>query len=145
MNKLKNYINLFLTFVRVPPAEGKYELLEEHLIRIYHQILRTKGHYEPGNEEVEPASYKTIRKKINKNFSKLGHSWDVLDPLDMSEKPNVIVADAVDDLADIVKDLTESMSLEDEEDFMWHIQFYFNAHMREHMINLLYYLKGKPY
>ena len=145
MKKLKSQINLFLTFVRVPPAEGKYELLEEHLIRIYYHILRTKGHYEPGIEVVEPASYKTIRNMISKNFDKLGYSWDVLNPLDMTDKPEIGTADAVDDLADIVKDLTESMTLENDEEFMWHIQFYFEAHMREHLINLLHYLKEKPY
>ncbi|MEQ8476806.1 DUF5063 domain-containing protein [Fulvivirga sp.] len=120
--------------------------LQKQLLHLY---VLERTFLEPSFEEFEdnltPPDFKfdSVRKGIEKNLPELGYYHKVLNPLNISEDPKIGTADAVDDLTDIIKDLTEFIwraNNSSEIEAIWHFKFNFRAHTNDHLIGLLNYL-----
>lgn len=142
MVALKKHITNFLAFVEKPSGEDKLTILEKHLVTIYLDGMHLYDFIVPGVEYPKPIDYKNLRSGIEISFPELGLYHTILDTHQVTEEPKVVIGDASDDLTDIVKDLREAISLEDDNTFLWQLHHNFNAHIKQHLINLLTYLQG---
>lgn len=140
VEELKRHISEFLAFVEDPPNDEKCQILEKHLAIIYRDGLNLSNMVEPSTEEPESIEYKTLRNELEQNFQELGFYHKVLNIHEISKEPELATGDALDDLTDIVKDLKEILTLTDDNTFLWQLQFNFNSHFKEHLINLINYL-----
>lgn len=140
MEDLKRHISEFLNFVEKPSDKDKYVLLEKHLLSIYSNVLNLQNSSERSTEEPKSIEYKELRKRIEINFQELGFYHMILNVHEITAEPELALGDAIDDLTDIVKDLKEVMSLSDNNTFFWQLNFNFNSHFKEHLVNLIYYL-----
>jgi hypothetical protein len=97
------------------------------------------------NPEVEYArlDYNDLRKELSKSFKDLSYYHSVLNLLKVHEKPDQAMGDAMDDLCDIVMDVTESEQAflaNDESNGLWSLRFSFDTHWAEHLIAIKAYL-----
>ncbi|MEP2772984.1 MAG: DUF5063 domain-containing protein [Fulvivirga sp.] len=124
---------------------NKINFLQKQLLHLY--ILERTFH-KPSLEAVSDANppeseYEQIRSGIEKNLPELGFYHKVTNPLDVSNKIETGIGDAVDDLTDIIQDLTEFIwwaNNSEEAEAIWHFKQRFKIHTHEHLIGLIYYL-----
>lgn len=91
-------------------------------------------------------NYQLIRKKVQKRFPTLGYYNVAQDISDNLEKSIVVVGDAIDDISDIVVDLSEVMwcfENTSENDALWHYQNSYKTHWGKHLRELQLYLHDK--
>jgi hypothetical protein len=87
--------------------------------------------------------YDEWRKIVSKNFSELGLYNDVLEIRDNIGETELATGDAIDDLTDIVKDISNALSLKKEKDTISSLKMDFEFHTKTHIINLLRYLTSE--
>ena len=130
-----------------PKLNTNVTLLEKQLVDLYQIVLNLDLEEE---EKLYPRpkkiDYKEIRQKVSHNFPSFGFYHSVLNPLNIIEKAELGLEDAVDDLTDIILDLLEinwRFENNSKEDALWHLKFMFNAHFKDHLLNLLKYLQER--
>ena len=96
-------------------------------------------------EEVERLDYGLVYAHVKVNFPEF-HDYKQLDQfLDPYQKPEILTGDAIDDLSDLIIDLSEvawrlqNTSLDDA---LWYFNTLMRIHSEEHVLNLLRYLKA---
>lgn len=141
---IKAAIETFLARLDRDPADGfdglkKLALALDNLVVVYFQIEAV----EPG-EDVEPPkkSYPEAYKRATQAYPELGF-YPYADPGGDPGKEEALVADAIDDLADIAGDLTEVLwhfENSGEENGNWGFRFGYQHHWGDHLRSLRNYL-----
>ncbi|WP_298519458.1 DUF5063 domain-containing protein [uncultured Kordia sp.] len=149
MSELKKIIDDITAFGVHPKVTmtTKHEHLKKLLVRMYSEFLNLNQPEADDTDygETPDFDYEEIRKNVVSNFPELGWYGTVIEMENIDEKPTLI-GDAVDDLADIIKDLLavkwrfENTS---EADAIWYFNFLMYAHTEQHLVDLLKYLKYK--
>lgn len=88
-------------------------------------------------------SYDEWRRVIGPRFPNFGFYWDVLDPFDPARAENVGLGDAIDDLADIARDLEQAVLVRDrlgEREGRLALGDAFDVHVGDHLRSLQRYL-----
>jgi hypothetical protein len=146
MNELIPTINEIAKFGLEPSVivDDKFKSLEENLIKVYNLYFQIKFTFdETDYKDFEIPSVK-INESIINNFPEFGFYKTVLDILEIDNKKDVALGYAVDDLSDIIIDLLEvKWRLENNsiDDGMWFFEFIFITHTKQHILDLLQYLK----
>lgn len=134
-------IHNFIDFVENPnliDQVDKLNELESKLISLLQFCNKLDSRQ--GKDLQKEYDYKEIRKKISQNFIELEKYNDTLEVCDNVGNSELAVGDALDDLTDIVKDLKESLTFQNEKDINSHLLLAFKLHFKTHIINLLRYL-----
>jgi len=142
---IQSSINEFLSFVQsnpqVTPELGE---LIEHL-----DLLSVCSHVSDiefdENEYPEPPekNYSETRKDLERKFPKLGFYYSVDSDVSSEESAEVTIGDAIDDLADIVGDLTEVQwyfENTSRNNALWHFQLGYTSHWGLHLKELQLFL-----
>ena len=123
------------------------EVLEKQLVDLYQIVLNLDFEYDDKlYPESKKRKYKEIRERVSQNFPDFGFYHSVLNPLNIIEEAKWGLEDAIDDLTDIILDLLEvnwRFENNSKEDALWHLKFIFQAHTKDHLLNLLKYLQEK--
>ena len=96
--------------------------------------------------EFDKNEYPDIRKNVTSNFPELGLYKTVLDINDIYDLKNNAIGDAVDDLTDIILDLLEiKWRIENNSlaDGLWFFELTFYTHTKQHILDLLNFMKQK--
>lgn len=96
-------------------------------------------------EEIERLDYGLVYAHVKVNFPEF-HDYNQLEQvLDPNKKPEILLGDAIDDLSDLIIDLSEvawrlqNTSLDDA---LWYFNTLMRMHSEQHLLNLLVYLKA---
>lgn len=120
-------------------------LLEKSLISIYSLYFEIQYEYDNSDfEEYDGIKYVDIRKNIESNFPDFGYYTIALDLMDINNKDNMALGDAIDDLSDIILDLLQikwRMENNSQNNGLWYFELIFSGHTQQHIIDLLNYLK----
>ena len=135
----------FLILVRegFPPSDQPLARSLDELAVAYHEA--PEG--DPTEDEVEAPEREDYRERyarLGERFPDYGY-YSIADWSDALNK-ECLVADAIDDLADIVGDLTEVVWRFDNigpDDAHWYFKFLFEAHWGRHLRHLSLYLYGR--
>ncbi len=149
MERLKALIETLIRFgthsQEIEEAE-KIRTLQRLLVEIYSIYLSMKPEFEETKHENQPSfDYEEIRLQVSANFPALGFYSTVLNPNEVGEETEIGVADAIDDLSDIIKDMLavrwriQNISLKDA---VYHFEFSMRTHSEKHLLDLLRYLKS---
>lgn len=144
-------INTIITFGLEPNLTVKRtdrdKVLEKSLVKIYSLYFDIQYDYDNTDfGEDKEYRYAEIRKNIESNFPDFGFYKTIPDLMDLDNKDNFGTGDAADDLTDIILDLLEiKRRIENNSlnDGLWYFEFIFSGHTRQHLIDLLNYLKQK--
>ncbi len=138
---MKQKIQNFIDFVESPKLTEQVDKLNEleskliSLLEICNQLGSKQG-----KDLEKEFDYKEIRKNISESFKELNKYNDTLEVCDNVGSSEIVIGDALDDLTDIVKDLKESLTFQNEKDIESHLKLSFELHFKTHIINLLRYL-----
>ncbi len=120
-------------------------VMEKSLISIYSLYFEIQYEYDNTHfEEYDDIKYVNIRKNIESNFPDFGYYTIALDLMDINNKDNMAIGDAIDDLSDIILDLLEikwRMENNSQNNGLWYFELIFSGHTQQHIIDLLKYLK----
>ena len=126
-------------------SENKILDLKKLLVGIYGEYLNTKPEFdETEYENVPEFDYKEIYRNVKSNFPELDWYSIVLDPNKFEPNVQTAIGDALDDLTDIIKDLSEvnwRKKNTSETDAHWHFELFMRTHSEQHLVDLLKYLK----
>lgn len=84
-----------------------------------------------------------IKPILKNNFPLFGYYHVILNQLEISKNPQTGLGDAIDDLCDIIKDLSEvrwRINNVNEDDGLSYLSFTFKAHTEDHIIDFISYL-----
>jgi len=100
------------------------------------------------NDYEEPINldYDGIRSIVTEHFPDLGWYHSVWESHKINEDPELVTEDSIDDLTDIIKDLIEvqwRLENNSEKDGLYQFEFLMKHHSKQHLVNLLKYLKDK--
>ncbi|MDI6624942.1 MAG: DUF5063 domain-containing protein [Brevundimonas sp.] len=102
---------------------------------------------EPGEDDLPPeAEFHPSYDRIGAAYPELGYYADV-DPI-FAERSEPLLADAIDDLMDICRDLAEAKWRAENvsvEDAAWHFRFSYQIHWGKHLHRLRTHLHWKLY
>ncbi|WP_442846586.1 DUF5063 domain-containing protein [Leeuwenhoekiella sp. H156] len=96
-------------------------------------------------EEIERMDYGLVYAHVKVNFPEFHDYAQLAQFLDPNQKPEILTGDAIDDLSDLIIDLSEvawrlqNTSLDDA---LWYFNTLMRVHSEEHLLNLLGYLKA---
>lgn len=122
-------------------------LLEKHLIIIYKLYFEVE--YEDDNHNYpnfDKSKLPDIRSNIMSNFPYFGFYKSVVDMNDMTNFTDISLGDAVDDLNDIILELLEvKWRIENNNlnDGLYFFKFIFSAHIQQHLLDLLNFMKQR--
>lgn len=149
MNELIQTINEIVKYglnqdLAVVKKEG---LLEKDLVTIYNLYFDIRFDFdEKEYAEFDKANLPNIRQNIESNFKDFGFYKTVLNINDLENLEDNGIGDAIDDLSDIITDLLEvKWRIENNSlsDGLWFFEFTFESHLKQHILNLLNYMKQK--
>ena len=125
--------------------ENKEQDLEKNLVYLYAKYFEIKAASDPViYPKYKGPNYVFLRKNINSNFPTFGWYHNITDPHEILKEASLVTGDAVDDLADIILGLLEVKWRKEHhslEDAIWFFKFIFQAHLQQHLIDLLSFLK----
>ncbi|NAY93457.1 DUF5063 domain-containing protein [Muricauda sp. JGD-17] len=133
-----NFLKDFVDFVNNPIGDNKLDRLENYLIQLYDFCLKIE--IRQGKDLKTRSNYNELREVVNKNFGELGHYNDVLEIKDNLGRTELIKGDTIDDLTDILKDLTNALKHKKEKDVLATVKVDFEFHTKSHIINLLRFI-----
>jgi hypothetical protein len=145
---IEQTINNFLVFV----LEEETELedlgeLRASLDKLAHSVNYVNYKFdETEYPETPDNNYRLIRKKVEKRFPTLGYYNIPQNVSDKLEKSEIIVGDAIDNISDIVGDLSEvkwCFENTSKDDALWHYQNSFRSQWGRHLRELQLYLHDK--
>ncbi|MBA80456.1 MULTISPECIES: DUF5063 domain-containing protein [unclassified Leeuwenhoekiella] len=96
-------------------------------------------------EEIERLDYGLVYAHVKVNFPEF-HDYQHLEQfLNPDQQPKILLGDAIDDLSDLIIDLSEVVwRLENTslDDALWYFNTLMHMHSEAHLLNLLVYLKA---
>jgi hypothetical protein len=147
MKELIPIINEIVKYGLEPDLDvsDKINDLEKNLVKIYALYFDIDDEFdEKEYADSDIMEFVNIRKNVETNFKQFGFYNTFLDIFELVEPDNQAIGDAIDDLADIIKDLLvikwkiENNSLNDGLSFF---KFIFHEHTQQHTLDLLNYMK----
>jgi hypothetical protein len=121
--------------------------LEYLLVNLYRQIIDLPEESDDNIEIQHPDfNYNEILGFVKLNFPSFGEYNEVFNSVEDFVNPEVTIGSALDDLSDIILDLSTvkwylDNSLENEA--IWQIKFSFDIHFKHHLLGLLKYIHDK--
>lgn len=123
------------------------EFLERNLIKIYNLYFDIEFEFdETEYPDFDKSKLPDIRQNIETNFKNFGLYKTFFVIENLSESDECLIGDAFDDLTDIIIDLLEiKWRIESNSiaDGLWFFEMIFYIHTKQHIINLLNYLKRR--
>lgn len=119
--------------------------LEKHLVTIYKLYFEVE--YEPDHHnypKFDKARLPDILSNIKSNFPRFGFYKSVVNINNMTSFSDICLGDAVDDLNDIILELLEvKWRIENNSlnDGLYFFKFIFDAHIQQHLLDLLNFMK----
>jgi len=144
LESVREFLRLFedASPAEVHSSERLCEALDR-LLLTYHE----SSNIAPDTNAQPPSlSYDEVRERVRRSFPDFGF-YAVAAPENMPPSA-VMVGDAIDDLADIYKDLSGvAWLLENgnDADALWQFRFDFQSHWGRHLLNLRSYLHWRLY
>lgn len=149
MNELRKLIDSITAFGVNPKVTltNKHQYLKRLLVGVYSEFLNSNQSEsdERDYEGIPDFDYEEIRSNVISNFPEFDWYSTIIDMGNIDEKSGLI-GDAVDDLADIIKDLLEvkwRFENTSEIDAIWYFEFLMRIHTEQHLVDLLKYIKYK--
>lgn len=138
-------IKEFVDFVLAKSGEvDDLGLLLGHLDKLPIIVFSAKFIFDEKEYDDAPNNdYKNIRSKIELRFPKIGYYNIAREISENLENTELVIGDAVDDLADIVGDLLDVLwyfKNTSEDDALWHLEQSYISHWGLHLRNLQLYL-----
>lgn len=137
-------IRRFLRLLRegVPPSDEELARALDELAMAYHEAPEGS----PADDDSEPPSdeIRPRHAELDKRFPGYGF-YALADPLEPQDQ-KCLVGYAIDDLADIARDLEEVVWRSENigvDDAHWHFKFLYRSHWGRHLRELAYYLHAK--
>ncbi len=135
----------------LPPGVDGSKSLEailDQLALAYHSIDERDNQL--SDDQVEPSlpDYNSVRTIIAAQYPGLGLYWTVEPHIEPNKSPNILAGDAVDDLADIVRDMLVIewyWSNAGLAEAMWHFRRGYEHHWGEHLRDLQKYLYSRRF
>lgn len=96
-------------------------------------------------QEVQRLDYAEVYAQVKVNFPRFGDYYQLSELLKPEPTPEVVTADSLDDLTDLIIDLSEvAWRLENTSlnDGLWYFNTLMKIHSEAHVLNLLTYLKA---
>lgn len=128
-------------------TSDKVEMLEKNLVKIYNLYFDIKYKFDETEYiEFDKVDYSYIRQNVTSNFKDFGYYKTVFYINDIDNLIDNHIGDALDDLTDIIVDLLEiKYRIENNSlaDGLWFFELTFNSHTKQHIIDLLKYIKQK--
>lgn len=124
-------------------ADSRLLCLEKSLMSLYTFILKSPNAQDESAYVEAPKASIALRENIAANFPSLGYYKDPLNILDIYNIDDMGIANAVDDLHDIIDTLLEvqwRMNNTSYENALWHLQYLFRSHLKSHLLGLLRYM-----
>ncbi len=125
--------------------ENKEKSLERNLVKIYLHYFEIEDPFDSNDyPKFDKSRLPEIRKNIISNFSSFGFYKTVYNITAINDTEDLAIDDTVDDLSDIILDLTETKwRIENNSlsDGLWFFKFIFESHTQQHILNLLNYMK----
>ncbi|WP_177764412.1 DUF5063 domain-containing protein [Flavobacterium sp. I3-2] len=125
--------------------KDKTKNLERNLVKIYDLYFENEFEFdETEYPEFNKKDFSNIRENIASNFPKFGYYKIATLITEIENEVENLIADSIDDLNDIILDLqevkwrTENTSVNDAK---WFFNLIFESHTKNHIINLLNYLR----
>ncbi len=119
----------------------KEKKLEKNLVKIYQLYFDIKYKYDETDfPEFDKTEYPDIRQNVTSNFKDFGLYKAILDIEDIDNLKDDAIGDAIDDLTDIIIDLSEiKWGIENNSlaDGLWFFKLIFYAHTQQHILDLL--------
>lgn len=127
--------------------KDKEEDLERNLVQLYSlYFLIQNEHDQQEYPEFDKAQFPQVVENVKKHFPDFGWYHTLLNPTKILEEPHTASGDPIDDLSDIIYDLLEikwRIQNNSEQDGIWYFKLIFKGHTRDHLLDLLHYLKSK--
>lgn len=127
--------------------ENKEQDLEKHLVYLYAKYFEIKDTINsidyPCYQRPNSANF---RENISLNFPALGWYHHTINSHKVLQEADLVTGDAIDDLADIILELLEVQWRYEHnslEDATWFFKFIFQAHIQQHLLDLLSFFKSK--
>lgn len=123
-----------------PPDEDALIVALDELVQAYHRL--EPAQFADDDREPPEEDFLSLYHRIGDRFPALGYYPAPLDPLD-AESVEIALMDAIDDLADIVRDLrnicwrAQHLGIDDAH---WHYRFLFDIHWSAHLRSLSLHL-----
>ena len=125
----------------------KEKVLETNLVKIYSLYFDIEFKFDETNyPEFDKTKYADIRQIVTSSFKDFGFYKTVSDINDIDNLNENTIADALDDLTDIILDLLEiKWRIENNSlaDGLWFFELTFYSHTQQHILDLLNYMKQK--
>ena len=123
------------------------KLLERNLVKIYDLYFDIQYKFDERDfPDCDKIEYSKIRQNITSNFKDFGLYKTIIDISDVYNLNENATADALDDLTDIIMDLLEiKWRIENNslEDGLWFFEMIFHSHTKQHVLDLLNFMKNK--
>ena len=127
--------------------DERNKLLEKSLVKIYSLYFDIEYTFDEKDfADFDKEKLPKIRQNVENNFSDFGLYKTVIDFTDFDNKVDNEIGDAIDDLTDIILDLLEikwRIETNSLADGLWYFQLIFYSHTKQHVLNLLNYMKQK--
>ena len=149
MEKLVQAINEIIKYGLNPKVQikNKEQDLERHLVKLYQLSFEIEYNFDERKfQDFNKSTLPNIRENVAKNFPEFRWYHTILNSPEIMQKAKLATGDAIDDLADIIQDLIEikwRFENNSEANGWWFFEFIFKAHSKNHLIDLLHYLKNK--
>jgi hypothetical protein len=119
--------------------------LRKNLAALYTFCLSIEYPVDEGDYVDSPDyDYNVIRENVMANLPDFGYYY-TLSTLNPHQEPELLMGDAIDDLADIVSDLLEAkwrLENNGEPDALWFLEISFISHLEQHILDLLNYIRN---
>ena len=123
----------------------KEKLLERNLVKIYNLYFDIEYNFDEAEyPDFDKSKVPDIRQNVVSNFMNYGLYKSVLDINDVDNLKDNAIGDSVDDLTDIIFDLLEiKWRIENNSlaDGLWFFELIFYSHTKQHLLDLLNYMK----
>ena len=151
LSELIPTINAIARYGQQPtlPESANVKDLERYLVKIYSLYFEISYEFDGIQyPDFDRESLPDLRENICRNFPDFGLYKTSIDPTNFDNLDDFGVGDAIDDLADIIKDLLEiKWRIENNSiaDGLWYFENLFNGHTKEHVVDLLKYIGELEY
>ena len=119
-------------------------LLERSLVKIYNFYFEIESNFdEIDYPDFDNSMLPDIRANVTSNFSEFGWYKIANDITNFDNMDDVLTADAIDDLSDIIIDLLETkwrIENNSYNDGTWYFKLAFDTHTKQHILDLLNYI-----
>ena len=134
-------------FEPIITTTDKERFLEQNLVKIYSLYFDIKYKFdETVYKDFDKSQLPNIRQNVSSHFQNFSFYKTIRDINDIDNIQYNVVSDAVDDLSDIILDLSEiKWRIENNSlaDGLWYFQLIFAGHTQQHILDLLNFMKQK--